>query len=47
VYTGKAMAGLLDRARQGQWGQHEHVVFLHTGGTPALWAYKNSLLSAR
>ena len=46
VYTGKAMAGLLDRVGQRLWGKHEHVVFLHTGGTPALWAYEKSLLSA-
>lgn len=43
VYTAKAMAGLLDLAHQGRWGRDEHVVFLHTGGTPALWAYGSSL----
>jgi len=46
VYTAKAMAGLLDLASKGRWNRKEHVVFLHTGGTPALWAYKNSLLAA-
>jgi len=39
VYTSKAMAGLIDMIRQGRWGAGEHVVFLHTGGLPALWAY--------
>jgi len=37
VYTSKAMSGLIDLARQGRWGSGEHVVFLHTGGMPALW----------
>jgi 1-aminocyclopropane-1-carboxylate deaminase/D-cysteine desulfhydrase-like pyridoxal-dependent ACC family enzyme len=39
VYTGKAFGGLLDLIRQGQFGRQEHVIFLHTGGTPGLWAY--------
>lgn len=39
VYTSKAMAGLIDLVRQGQWARDQHVVFLHTGGAPALWAY--------
>jgi D-cysteine desulfhydrase len=38
VYSSKAMAGLIDLAKQGRWGRGEHVVFLHTGGMPALWA---------
>jgi len=43
VYTAKAMAGLLDQARQGRWAAGEDVVFLHTGGGPALWAYEGAL----
>ncbi len=43
VYTGKAMAGLLDMARRGQWKAGEAIVFLHTGGTPALFAYWDAL----
>lgn len=38
VYTGKAMAGLLDLVRQGAFRGAENVVFLHTGGVPALFA---------
>ncbi len=38
VYTGKAMAGLIDLVRQGRWDAGEPVVFLHTGGGPALYA---------
>ena len=39
VYTGKALAGLIDHIRSGRIGAHESVVFVHTGGTPALFAY--------
>ncbi len=43
VYTSKAMAGLIDLVRQGRWGAGEHVVFLHSGGLPAVWAYGEAL----
>ncbi len=43
VYTGKAMAGLLDQVRKGRWQPGEAVVFLHTGGIPALFAYGDAL----
>ncbi|MGF1465144.1 MAG: D-cysteine desulfhydrase [Sandaracinaceae bacterium] len=39
VYGGKALAGLVDRARQGAFDPEESVVFLHTGGTASLFAY--------
>jgi D-cysteine desulfhydrase family pyridoxal phosphate-dependent enzyme len=45
VYTGKAMGGLLDLAGKGYFGG-ENVVFLHTGGTPALFPYREGLLRA-
>ena len=38
VYTGKAFAGMLSLARSGAFGGRP-AVFLHTGGTPALFAY--------
>ncbi len=38
VYTGRAMAGLLDLASQGYFARDETVLFWHTGGTPALFA---------
>lgn len=38
VYTGKAMAGLLDLLRRGAFKDAENIVFLHTGGIPALFA---------
>lgn len=43
VYTGKAMAGLLDLVRRGTWREGEAVAFLHTGGIPALFAYWETL----
>jgi D-cysteine desulfhydrase len=44
VYTGKAMAGLIDRVRTKAYGRDESVLFLHTGGSPALYAYQSALL---
>ena len=45
VYTGRAMAGLIDLIRRGVFGPDETVLFWHTGGTPALFAYADELLS--
>lgn len=39
VYTGKAMAALIDHVRRGSLDPASSVVFLHTGGTPALFAH--------
>jgi L-cysteate sulfo-lyase len=39
VYTGKAMAGLIDLVRKKRFKPTDTVVFIHTGGTPALFAY--------
>jgi L-cysteate sulfo-lyase len=43
VYTGKAMAGLIDMVRTGQIDRQNRVLFLHTGGTPALFAHPEIL----
>lgn len=43
VYTGKAMAGLIDLVRRGAFKKGENVLFLHTGGSPALYAYQRTL----
>lgn len=40
VYTGKAMAGLIDLIRGGRFNRDETVVFWHTGGVPALQVYR-------
>jgi D-cysteine desulfhydrase family pyridoxal phosphate-dependent enzyme len=46
VYTGRAAAGLIDLIRQGKISSDERVLFWHTGGTPALFAYSEGLLSS-
>lgn len=43
VYTGKAMAGLIDLIRKRKFTSSETVIFVHTGGTPALFAYSQEL----
>jgi L-cysteate sulfo-lyase len=43
VYTGRAMAGLFDLVRRGELGKKETILFWHTGGSPALFAYADAL----
>ncbi|WP_159711059.1 D-cysteine desulfhydrase family protein [Geminicoccus flavidas] len=43
VYSGKAFAGLIDQVRKGRFGKDQDIVFVHTGGTPALFAYAEDL----
>ena len=38
VYTGRAAAGMIDLIRKGFFKNSETVMFLHTGGQPALFA---------
>ena len=40
IYTGRAMAGLIDLTKKGRFSKDDNVVFMHTGGTPALFPYK-------
>ncbi|MDP5220578.1 D-cysteine desulfhydrase [Ruegeria sp. 2205SS24-7] len=42
VYSGKAIDGLLDLARKGHFAGLRNVVFLHTGGSSAIFAYPNA-----
>jgi len=44
VYTGKAMAGLISLIKRGHFKKDDTVVFLHTGGTPALFPYRRELV---
>lgn len=44
VYTGKAMTGLIALIESGELGPEDTVVFVHTGGTPALFPYRQDLL---
>jgi 1-aminocyclopropane-1-carboxylate deaminase/D-cysteine desulfhydrase-like pyridoxal-dependent ACC family enzyme len=46
VYTAKALACLIDDIRSGRLTGDDPVVFVHTGGTPALFAYSDELLKA-
>ncbi|MEN0615538.1 D-cysteine desulfhydrase [Klebsiella indica] len=39
VYTGKAMAGLIDGINQNRFKDEGPILFVHTGGAPALFAY--------
>ncbi|HDG7893316.1 TPA: D-cysteine desulfhydrase [Klebsiella quasipneumoniae] len=39
VYTGKAMAGLIDGITQKRFKDEGPILFVHTGGAPALFAY--------
>src|SRR4029077_2228380 len=45
VYTAKAMAGLIDDVRKRRLGPADTAVFIHTGGTPAVFAYRDELLA--
>ena len=44
VYTGKTAAGLIGMVRAGRFTAGERVLFLHTGGSPALYAYEDVIL---
>jgi D-cysteine desulfhydrase len=46
VYTGKAMAGCIDLIRKGVFKKGENVLFVHTGGSPALYVYMEHILGA-
>lgn len=43
VYSGKAMAGMIDHIRRGDIAPTDSVIFLHTGGAPALFAQVDQL----
>ncbi len=43
VYTGRAFGGLIDLIRQGTFNKNQRVLFVHTGGAPALFAYNDQL----
>ncbi|MDQ0391539.1 L-cysteate sulfo-lyase [Labrys monachus] len=42
VYSGKAMAGLIDLVRRGHFEADSDLVFLHTGGSAALFGYPDA-----
>jgi L-cysteate sulfo-lyase len=43
VYSGKGLAGLIALVREGRWPPDADVIFIHTGGAPALFAYQGVL----
>jgi L-cysteate sulfo-lyase len=43
VYSGKCLAGLIALIGEGRWSPADNVVFIHTGGAPALFAYREAL----
>ncbi|MGR3803734.1 1-aminocyclopropane-1-carboxylate deaminase/D-cysteine desulfhydrase [Marinibacterium profundimaris] len=45
VYTGKAMAGILGLAETGKFEKGSDVLFVHCGGTPALFPFNDQLTS--
>ena len=44
VYTGKTMAGFIDLIRKDFFSKEENVLFVHTGGSPALYVYMKEVL---
>lgn len=45
VYTAKAMTGLIDYIKSGKITKDDNVVFLHTGGSPLIYAYYDKLFN--
>jgi len=43
VYTGRAMAGLFALVRDGRLPKGKKIIFVHTGGLPALFGYATDL----
>ena len=46
VYSAKGMAGLIGMVRQGFFKPTDNVLFLHTGGATALFAYQDQLMAS-
>ena len=46
VYSAKGMAGLIGMARQNFFKPRDNVLFLHTGGSTALFAYQEQILAS-
>lgn len=46
VYTGKTAAGFIQLVRDGAFDPDSNVLFVHTGGSPAIFAYPDDVLGA-
>lgn len=44
VYTGKTAAGLIAMVREGGFGENANILFVHTGGSPAIYAYTEAVI---
>ena len=44
VYTSKALAGLIDHVKRGELTRDDTVIFVHTGGLPANFAYRDAIV---
>jgi len=44
TYTGKALAGLIQHVRDGRYSPDQSIIFIHTGGTPALFATREDIV---
>jgi 1-aminocyclopropane-1-carboxylate deaminase/D-cysteine desulfhydrase-like pyridoxal-dependent ACC family enzyme len=47
TYSGKGLAGLLGAAGAGRFGPADDVVFIHTGGWPALFTHHGAPLASQ
>lgn len=45
IYTGKVLACMLALIEQGQFDDYRRILFIHTGGTPAIFAYQEEMLA--
>ncbi len=45
VYSGKGLAGMIDLIRNSHFDAADNIVFLHTGGSAALFAYTDQLVT--
>jgi len=46
IYTGKCAAGMIAHIRAGHFRKDESVVFVHTGGMPAIFTWNDALLAS-
>jgi len=44
VYTGKGLSGVVDLVKKGRFTSSDTIVFVHTGGIPALFAYQQEVV---
>lgn len=47
VYTGKSMAGLIDLVKKGYFSNQDNILYIHTGGTPSLFANTTAILEKK